>query len=70
MVVMVKFVLDREENIVEKGENTDYQHFLLFPQWKANCTFWVPLNLSSTNAFNLDKAKNNLLSNKELKVKF
>ena len=25
-------VSDGEENIVEKGENADYQHFLLFPQ--------------------------------------
>ena len=28
----MKFVLGRVENIVEKGENTGYQHFLLFPQ--------------------------------------
>ena len=26
------FVFDRVENIVEKGENAGYQHFLLFPQ--------------------------------------
>ena len=26
------FVYDREENIVGKGENAGYQHFLLFPQ--------------------------------------
>ena len=26
------FVLDRVENIVGKGENAGYQHFLLFPQ--------------------------------------
>ena len=25
-------VSDRKENIVGKGENADYQHFLLFPQ--------------------------------------
>ena len=25
------YVLDRVENIVEKGENAGYQHFLLFP---------------------------------------
>ena len=25
-------VFDREENIVGKGENAGYQHFLLFPQ--------------------------------------
>ena len=28
----LKFVLERVENIVEKGENAGYQHFLLFPQ--------------------------------------
>ena len=28
----LKFVLVRVENIVEKGENAGYQHFLLFPQ--------------------------------------
>ena len=27
-----KFVLGRVENIVGKGENADYQHFLLYPQ--------------------------------------
>ena len=27
----LKFVLRWEENIVEKGENAGYQHFLLFP---------------------------------------
>ena len=29
---MMIFVFDRVENIVEKGENAGYQHFLLFPQ--------------------------------------
>ena len=29
---MAKFVFDRVENIVGKGENDGYQHFLLFPQ--------------------------------------
>ena len=28
---MMKILLDREENIVETGENAGYQHFLLFP---------------------------------------
>ena len=28
----LKFVLERVENIVGKGENAGYQHFLLFPQ--------------------------------------
>ena len=26
------YVFDRVENIVGKGENAGYQHFLLFPQ--------------------------------------
>ena len=29
---MVEFVSDNVENIVGKGENAGYQHFLLFPQ--------------------------------------
>ena len=29
---MMIFVFDRDENIVGKGENAGYQHFLLFPQ--------------------------------------
>ena len=29
---MMKFVSDREENIVGKGENAGYQHFLIFPK--------------------------------------
>ena len=28
----MKFLLERVENIVRKGENAGYQHFLLFPQ--------------------------------------
>ena len=28
----LKFVLGRMENIVGKGQNSGYQHFLLFPQ--------------------------------------
>ena len=28
---MMIFVFDRVENIVVKGENAGYQHFLLFP---------------------------------------
>ena len=30
---IMKFVIDRLENIVRKGENAGYQHFLLFPQF-------------------------------------
>ena len=32
MTRKLKFVLRRIENIVGKGENAGYQHFLLFPQ--------------------------------------
>ena len=28
----LKFVLERVENILGKGENAGYQHFLLFPK--------------------------------------
>ena len=28
----LKYILERVENIVGKGENAGYQHFLLFPQ--------------------------------------
>ena len=36
----LKFVFGRVENIVGKGENAGYQHFLLFPHCflKASCT--------------------------------
>ena len=33
---MVEFVIDEVENIVGKGENAGYQHFLLFPQYFQN----------------------------------
>ena len=36
---MVISVFDRVENIVGKGENADYQHFLLFPQCFQNSSF-------------------------------
>ena len=32
MAKMAKFILDKVENIVGKGENAHYEHFLLFPQ--------------------------------------
>ena len=34
-----KFVLERLENSVEKGENAGYQHFLLFPQCFQKASF-------------------------------
>ena len=33
VVKLANFVCDGVENIVGKGENAGYQHFLLFPQW-------------------------------------
>ena len=36
---MFKFVVDRVENIVGKGENASYQHFLLFPQCSQKASF-------------------------------
>ena len=35
----IKFVSVREENIVGKGENAGYQHFLLFPQSFPKASF-------------------------------
>ena len=37
---MISF-FDRVENIVEKGENDGYQHFLLFPQCFQKASFGV-----------------------------
>ena len=34
-------VLDREENIVRKGENDGYQHFLIFPKCFQNEAFFL-----------------------------
>ena len=34
-----KFVFERVEKIVGKGENADYQHFLLFPAMFSNVLF-------------------------------
>ena len=38
-----KFVLERVENIVEKGKDAGYQHFLLFPQCFQKASFPRPL---------------------------
>ena len=35
----LKFVLERVKNIVGKGENAGYQHFLLFPQFFQKAAF-------------------------------
>ena len=60
------------ENMVGKGENTGNQHFLLFPQCfllfpKPISSFELHFDLSSINAFNLDKAKD-LSPSKELPI--
>ena len=36
---MIISVCDRVENIVGKGENAGYQHFLLFQQYFENASF-------------------------------
>ena len=38
---MIISVYDRVENIVGKGENAGYQHFLLFPQCLEKASFPV-----------------------------
>ena len=35
----MKFVLEMVENVVGKGENAGYQHFLLFPQYFQKASF-------------------------------
>ena len=35
----LKFAFERVENIVGKGENAGYQHFLLFPQYFQKASF-------------------------------
>ena len=42
---MAKFVCDRVENIVGKGENTGYQHFLFFSQCVQKLSFSESLKL-------------------------
>ena len=49
------------ENIMGKGENAGYQHFLLFPQCLftlsyTNFNFSLTFISSSANAFNLDQS--------------
>ena len=39
MAEKLKIVLGRVENIVGKGENAGYQHFLLFPQCFQKASF-------------------------------
>ena len=39
-------VFDWEENIVQKGENSDHKHFLLFPRFSTAACFSVVNPLS------------------------
>ena len=48
---MMIFLSDWVENILEKGENAGYQHFLLFPQCLQQHSFLGPLTLSQTHKF-------------------
>ena len=41
----MKFVMGRVENIVGKGENAGYQHFLLFPQCFQKASLSGPLKV-------------------------
>ena len=45
MTEKLKLVLKRVENIVGKGENADYQHFLLFLQCFQKASFQGPLKV-------------------------
>ena len=45
MTKELKLVLGREENIVGKGENAGYQHFLLFLQCFQKASFKEVLNV-------------------------
>ena len=58
------------EDIGEKGENADYQNFLLIPQsfltYKGRFNVLSNIYLSSANAFNLDKTRD-FLSSKGLR---
>ena len=45
MVESLNFVMARVENILVKGENAGYQHFLLLPQCFQNASFLAPLKV-------------------------
>ena len=64
---MIISVCDRIGNIVGKGENAGYQHFLLFPQCFENASFpdaskvvivweWVSLRPICKNYANRERA--------------
>ena len=59
LTINMNYAFHKIENIVGKGEDAGYQHFLLFPQCflpfpKQISVFQSHLFLSSANAFNLD----------------
>ena len=46
MAKKAELFLERAENIVRKGENAGYQHFLLFSQcFQDTCTSFFPMSL-------------------------
>ena len=45
MAEMIGFVSKRLQNIVGKGENAGYQHFILFPQYLQNAFSSGPLKV-------------------------
>ena len=48
---MMISLYDRVENTVGKGENDDYQHFLLFPQCSLKPSSLGPLDSSKLKDF-------------------
>ena len=68
----VKFVVERVENIVGKGKNTSYRHFLLFPlcfQWALSSRSlkvgieWENVSLGSQYLFRCITSTNRYLPN-------
>ena len=66
MIPKQKFVHKRVENIVGKGENAGYQHFLLFPQCFQKLSFqevlkvstvWYTVNLAQMMKISIDEQK-------------
>ena len=54
---MMTIFFNRFENIVVKGENAGYQHFLLLPQYFQKLSFSGWLTLSETTNFDPSKLK-------------
>ena len=51
MAHMVQFFFGRVENMVRKGENAGYQHFLLFPQCFQSALTMTPFDAPGKKAF-------------------